>query len=185
LRAQAILPLVAATGAGKGRHDMTTILVRAREPHDVEAIQAIFNCPRVIANTLQLPLRSVEYQRQRFGQPSSDRHSLVAEVEGRVVGVIGLYLLANPRRRHCGDIGMAVHDDFQGQGIGGALLAAALDLADNWLALRRVELSVYTDNAPAIRLYEKFGFTIEGTLRDFAFRDGAYVDAYQMGRLHR
>ena len=164
---------------------MTAVLVRAREPDDVAAIQAIFNCPRVIANTLQLPLRSVEYQRQRFGQAAPDRQSLVAAVEGRVVGLIGLSLFANPRRRHCGDIGMAVHDDFQGQGVGSALLAAALDLADNWLALRRVELTVYTDNTPAIHLYEKFGFTIEGTLRDFAFRDGAYVDAYQMARLHR
>jgi putative acetyltransferase len=44
---------------------------------------------------------------------------------------------------------------------------------------------VYTDNAPAIRLYEKFGFTIEGTLVDFAFRDGQYVDVYMMARLRK
>ncbi len=52
-----------------------------------------------------------------------------------------------PRRRHVGEIGMAVRDDLQGRGVGTALMRAALDLADNWLDLARVELTVYTDNA--------------------------------------
>jgi putative acetyltransferase len=78
---------------------------------------------------------------------------------------------------------MAVHDDWQGKGVGAALMEAALDLADNWLNLTRIELSVYTDNAAAVALYEKFGFEIEGTHRRFAFRNGEYVDAYSMARI--
>jgi L-phenylalanine/L-methionine N-acetyltransferase len=39
-------------------------------------------------------------------------------------------------------------------------MQAAVDLADKWLNLTRLELEVYTDNAPAIRLYKKFGFTV-------------------------
>ena len=46
-----------------------------------------------------------------------------------------------------------------------------------------LELHVYTDNAAGIRLYEKFGFAIEGTAREFALRDGTYIDAYAMARL--
>ena len=42
---------------------------------------------------------------------------------------------------------MAVHDDWQGRGVGTALMGRALDPADNWLNLSRVELTVYTDNA--------------------------------------
>jgi hypothetical protein len=38
-------------------------------------------------------------------------------------------------------------------------------------------------NAAAIALYEKFGFEMEGTHRRYAFRDGAYVDAYSMARI--
>lgn len=78
---------------------------------------------------------------------------------------------------------MGVHDDFQGRGVGSALMAAMISLADNWLNLRRIDLSVYVDNAPAIHLYEKFGFLIEGTARDFAFRNGVYIDAHMMARL--
>ena len=64
-----------------------------------------------------------------------------------------------------------------------ALMQAAVDLADKWLNLRRLQLEVFTDNGPAIRLYEKFGFAVEGTLVDFAFRDGQFVDVYLMARL--
>ena len=80
---------------------------------------------------------------------------------------------------------MAVHDAFTGRGVGTAMMAAALDLADNWLNLRRVELKVYADNARAIALYERFGFEREGRLRDYAWRAGAYVDSLAMARLRR
>jgi putative acetyltransferase len=164
---------------------MAAIQVRAAEPRDVEAIAEICACPGVIAGTLQLPFRSVEDRREGFAQRAPDVHRLVAEVDGRVVGSLGLHVEANPRRRHCGSVGMAVHDAFQGQGVGSALMAAMIDLADNWLGLHRIELTVYVDNAPAIHLYDKFGFAIEGTARAFALRGGEYVDAHTMARLRR
>jgi RimJ/RimL family protein N-acetyltransferase len=46
-----------------------------------------------------------------------------------------------------------------------------------------LQLQVYTDNGPAFRLYEKSGFAVEGTLLQFAIRDGQYVDAYMMARV--
>ena len=67
--------------------------------------------------------------------------------------------------------------------VGGALMRAILDLADNWLNLTRLELEVYADNEAAIHLYERFGFEVEGTLRRHAFRDGEYIDSKVMGRL--
>ena len=78
---------------------------------------------------------------------------------------------------------MAVHDRWQGKGAGYALLSEALDLSDNWLDLRRIELQVYTDNERAVRLYERCGFGIEGTLKRYAYRDGQYVDVFAMARL--
>jgi putative acetyltransferase len=104
-------------------------------------------------------------------------------MDDRVVGNIAIWSPTSPRRRHVGEIAMAVHDAWQGEGCGTALLRAALDLTDNWMGLTRVELQVFTDNEPGRRLYQRNGFEIEGTLRRFALRAGEYADVFAMGRL--
>jgi putative acetyltransferase len=158
--------------------------IRAFEPTDAEAIHEIFSCPKVIANTMQLPWRSLEQRRDWLSQRRTTGHFLMAVIDGRVVGNLGLDAAGIPRRSHVATMGMSVHDDFQNRGVGKALMTAMVELADNWLGLRRIELEVYTDNAPAIHLYEKFGFVIEGTGRDYARRPGGFTDAYYMARLH-
>ena len=165
-----------------------TITIRRTEPDDYEAIWRIFSGPKAVAGTLQIPFPSAEQWRKRLAEPPEGYYSLVACVEQEngkqeIVGQLGLMLITRPRRRHVGQIGIAVRDDWQGKGVGTALLATAVDLADNWLNLTRLELEVQTDNVAAIRLYEKFGFRIEGTHIDYLFRDGRYVDAHSMARL--
>ncbi|HBB97012.1 MAG TPA: GNAT family N-acetyltransferase [Blastocatellia bacterium] len=158
--------------------------IRRAEPDDFSAIHEMFSCPKVFAGTLQLPYPSREQWRQRLAEAGDSTYNLVAVVGDRVIGMIGVHTFPNkPRRRHVGTIGMSVHDEWQGKGVGTALMRAGLDLADNWLNLGRLELEVYTDNEAAIRLYERFGFEREGTLRQHAFRDGNYVDSYVMARL--
>jgi len=44
--------------------------------------------------------------------------------------------------------------------------------------VKRIEIEVYTDNAATIALYQRFGFVIEGTCTQDAFRNGHYVDVY-------
>ena len=51
--------------------------------------------------------------------------------------------------------------------------------------LHRVELTVYADNQAAQGLYRKFGFEVEGLLRDYALRDGKFVDTVSMARLRQ
>jgi putative acetyltransferase len=123
------------------------ITVRHSEPEDYEALHRIFSGPRAVAGTLQMPLPSAEIWRERLSEPPEGLYSLVACVEGEVVGSLGLQTSPTRwRMRHVGSIGMAVHDDWQGKGVGTALMKAALDLADNWLDLTRIELRVYVDN---------------------------------------
>jgi putative acetyltransferase len=160
------------------------ITIRRAEVSDAGAIQATFASPKAMAGTLQLPFPSAEKWRKWLADAAPDDFILVAEVAGDVVGNLGLHVASkSPRRRHAGLIGMSVRDDWHGRGVGTALLTAAVDLADNWLNYVRLELTVYTDNAVAVRLYRKFGFEIEGTLKSFAFRNGRFIDAYTMARI--
>ena len=163
------------TGAG------TPIRIRALEPRDADALHAIMLQESSSTMTLQAPYHpAARWHNLANGRP--DFYSLVAEVNGHVAAECTLHVLNN-RRAHVGDIGMAVHESFRGRGVGTALLAAVTDLADNWLNLTRLELQVYTDNAPAIALYRSSGFVIEGEHRAYAYRAGAWADAFSMARL--
>jgi putative acetyltransferase len=159
------------------------IQIRHAEPGDYEALQEIYKQPNAFAGTLQLPFPSMEMWRRRLAEPPEGTYNLVAVVDGKVVGQLGLQTSPRPRRRHVGSFGIGVHDDWQGRGIGKALLKACVEMADNWLNLTRLELEVYTDNEAAVGLYKSYGFEIEGTKRQDAFRDGRYVDSYFMARL--
>lgn len=122
---------------------------------------------------MQLP--SVAEWQARLDDPPDDFRLLVAcigNADGPVVGNLGVGQESRPRRRHVASLGMAVHDDWTGRGVGTALMEAAMDLCDNWLQVTRIELSVFTDNGPALALYDRFGFVVEGTQRGAVFRDG-------------
>ncbi len=161
-----------------------TITIRAAEPSDYAAVCEVMSQPVAQANTLQLPMASLEMWKTRLAEFPAGSHMLVAVVDGKVVGNLGLHPAAKQvRRRHVGAIGMAVHDTYQGKGVGSALMAAALDLADNWLQYSRLELEVYVDNKAGIALYKKFGFVVEGTHPNDSFRNGEFVDCLSMGRL--
>ena len=158
------------------------IVIRAMEPGDLPDLTEAWNQPRAYAGTLQLPYTSLDARQKTFAASPARLIRLVAVIEGKVIGAIGLDRFDN-RRCHAAQFGIAVHDDYAGRGAGSALIAAVLNLADNWLQLKRIEISAYADNLRAIALYERFGFEREGLYRAYAWRNGAFVDSIAMARL--
>jgi putative acetyltransferase len=161
------------------------ITVRHSEPEDYEAVYRVYSGPRAMADTLGLPFSPKDPWRERLKEERDGEVSLVACVGTEVVGHLSLSPYAEPRRRHSGHFGMAVRDDWRRQGVSTKLMEAALDLADNWLGLTRLDLRVFAANEAALGLYRKFGFEVEGTHRRFALRAGEYADALVMARLKR
>ncbi len=139
-----------------------TYTIRPAGPEDAAGITALRRMPGVLEQAASL-LRPPRRMEEILRQPGQGRHVLLAvSPDHTVLGLVMLTVESNPRRRHAGGLGIMVRTDCQGQGIGTALLEAVLDLADNWLMLRRVELEVYADNGGAIRLYQRLGFETEG-----------------------
>ena len=62
---------------------------------------------------------------------------------------------------HCGRLGMGVIKELRRLGIGQKLVEQTISKARQ-LDLERIELEVFASNIPAIRLYEKLGFQVEG-----------------------
>jgi L-phenylalanine/L-methionine N-acetyltransferase len=165
-----------------------TLTIRRATAKDAAAFARIMGDPAIYPGLMQLPYTNEGLWAARLADldvPGKIDLPLVAEVNGEVAGTAGLHPTGPAlRRRHVMMIGISVAPAAQGQGVGSALMTALCDYADRWLGTLRIELNVYTDNEPAIALYRKFGFVIEGTSRGYALRDGQYVDSHSMARFH-
>ena len=165
-----------------------TLSIRRAATSDAAAFARHIGEPAVLGGTLQLPYPSLEFWQKRLADQVAATNGdvlLIAERGGEFLGHASLAAFGtNVRRRHAVSLGIAVSTAAQGQGVGTALMAALCDYADRWLGVLRIELLVYADNEAAIRLYRKFGFELEGTMRAHALRDGVYVDSLAMARLH-
>ncbi|ACP27432.1 putative acyl-CoA N-acyltransferase, GNAT family protein [Sinorhizobium fredii NGR234] len=156
--------------------------IRAASVADWEALAVLRDLPGVRSGTLRLPFAPPEQTRRWLEGLTENDLIIVAELEGRIVGLAGLHRHKG-RRQHAADLGMSVHDDYRRRGIGKALLEALIETADRWLGISRLELTVFTDNEAAIGLYRNAGFVTEGILKSYALRDGAYADVFAMARL--
>jgi putative acetyltransferase len=164
------------------------ILIRPIRIEDAVTINEIRRMDGVMENTLGLKSDRIVKSEDFIKNLGGNAPILVAEIvensQKKVVGLCGLHLELSPRMRHSASLGISVSADYQGMGIGLKLMEAILDLADNWLMLVRVELSVFTDNEKAMALYSKMGFEIEGTKKYAVIRNGKYIDEHIMGRYH-
>jgi RimJ/RimL family protein N-acetyltransferase len=84
--------------------------------------------------------------------------------------------------QHTGYLGLGVHRDFRGQGIGKDLLTHTIHAAFKG-PLSHIELDVFANNAAAISLYLKFGFRLEGRKRRARIIDGITEDILIMSLL--
>lgn len=161
---------------------MQPVTIRHLEPADLAQVHALYAERQAFADTLQLPFQPVSNWTAKLD--SREGFTCLVAVRGdEIVGQLGLEVFRSPRRRHVATLGMGVKATARRSGVGSALLAAAVDTCENWMNVSRIEVEVYTDNVAAIALYEKHGFAVEGTCRNYAFRDGRYVDAHVMARV--
>jgi ribosomal protein S18 acetylase RimI-like enzyme len=112
---------------------------------------------------------------------SDDRCFFGAFQSGQLVGIVRLARYTAPNEKHRAYLGgLYVLPSFRREGLGRALVRAALDRAASLPGISRINLSVVTEQAAAIRLYQSLGFRTYGTEQETFSRAGRFYDEHLM-----
>jgi ribosomal protein S18 acetylase RimI-like enzyme len=169
---------------------MSSITVREASPSDAAALLAHLKALAAEPG-INIPLAgdeittTIEQEKALLADIAESPNAimLVAEAGGALVGELSLKAISARRAvKHVATLGMSVRQDWRGKGVGRALMKDALEWAPT-AGITRVELYVYARNAPAIGLYEKFGFATEGRRRNFIREGDTYLDDFVMAKL--
>ncbi|HUH03475.1 MAG TPA: GNAT family protein [Kofleriaceae bacterium] len=124
----------------------------------------------------------VAYVRAMMASNVDRVFSVLAADDGRYVGQIGIHQIF--WRSRVGRLSLVIGSkDEWGKGFGSAAIARILDLAFGHEELHKIWLMVFRTNERSRRTYERAGFTVEGTLREEYFHDGAWHDMVRMSML--
>lgn len=106
----------------------------------------------------------------------------VAEQNNELIGyLIAIGGNAN-KNKHSAYLVVGIHESYRGKGVGTRLFQEL----DQWATqhgLHRLELTVVARNNAGVSLYQKRGFTVEGTKKDSLRIHDEYVDEYYMAKI--
>ncbi|WP_395318520.1 GNAT family N-acetyltransferase [Variovorax sp. UC74_104] len=156
---------------------------RLATPEDIDTVFALYMHEKVVPYLGYDPMPLEDFKKI-YRQLLDGRDFFVYERDGRIAGFYRASRYPG-RVRHVASLGtLAVDPALHGQGIALAMVTDAIERlkADG---IKRIELIVESDNAPALRFYEKLGFEREGTLRKFYKRasDAQAIDDHIMALL--
>jgi len=162
-----------------------TICLRPLEKRDIELKVKWYNDPAVnktliIDEPLELE-KSLEWC-DRAVQDDSRRDFIIETKDGEPIGLTGLREI--DRRHGTAECFCVIGDkSFWGKGIGTQVHSVLIKWAFDELNLHKIWAVVYTNNAAVLRLVEKLGFKIEGTLRQEKYIGGKRIDLLRIGVL--
>ena len=162
--------------------DGREVTLRLLVPDDKDGLLQMFSSMSDTALMWGMP----PYSEERISRWISNIENLiplVAVYENKILGYSAIFKHTHPRRMGIGEMGIYVHQDFHGVGLGSAMTKIALSLAEEQ-QLHRLSLEVVEDNEIAVNLYKKFGFKIEGRLVDaYLGADEQYHNILVMGKI--
>ncbi len=162
------------------------IFLRAFRNSDEEMISRIENHPDPRKTLFYAIPTTIEQQREKAEKFVSDPNSVVFTIcrneDNEPVGQTALLRIDWVGRMAIFYIGIADKENWS-KGYGSEATRMIIDYGIKTLNLNRIQLHVAVENEAAVKVYEKTGFKIEGTLRQAMFHEGRYCDFYVMGLL--
>jgi putative acetyltransferase len=134
------------------------MILRALEPDDLDALRALASTPSCTEALDLPPSPPRELFAEWLGTGRGTRVALGAFAGARLLAAAGMLAFDRPRRRHVGQLWVALPEGEEQAGE--ALLVALRDLGHDWWALHRLELLVPAESALA-RMVPRAGFTAE------------------------
>lgn len=160
------------------------VTVRRATPDDASALAAISSHPETFALLGSMPFQVAGQWRDLLASAGDFPLVLVAESRHRPIGYCKLASDGGGRRRvHAATVSIAVDPNRRREGIASLLLVQAIEAAEFWYGIQRLEVQVLANNANAIALYERHGFEREGILRNWVLYEGQLCNVYAMSRL--
>ena len=160
------------------------VRLRAMRAEDAEKYVVWLNHPdiadRLAGGAMPMTLeQEKEWIAANAGQRDGQCNFAVETLDGQLIGSCGYHGLDWKNRRCM--VGWQIGDpSMRGRGYGTDLIETLLKVCFEVLGLRKVSLEVYEFNEAA-RLYERLGFTREGTFRKERFVRGRWWDQYRYG----
>lgn len=146
-----------------------------------------YNCLKIIdseTNFMMFEPDERVWNEEKLVKNLKDENNLFlgAIEDDKIVGFLSAERGAFRRIRHTAYIVIGIQKDYQNRKIGTKLF----QMLDDWVVknkIIRLELTVECENVLAIKLYEKMGFSIEGTKKKTMYVNGKYVDEYMMSKI--
>lgn len=162
------------------------VRLRPLEEVDLERTRTWVNDPEVSRLVNRVAPVTPPQHREWYQRAVSDPHQVIFAVEvvadATHIGNCGLKQIDARVRK--GELWIYLGERaYWGQGYGTEACRALCRFGFERLNLHRIHLYVAEYNRPAIRLYERLGFRIEGKLRDDVFKAGRYHHSIVMGLL--
>jgi len=102
------------------------------------------------------------------------RWAITSKETDECIGQIAYFLVDS--KNHFAEIEYCIGSLFQRKGLATEATKAVIQYGFDKMNLHKVQICHKSINLPSRKVIEKCGLTYEGTLRDFFYQDGKYID---------
>ena len=166
------------------------VFLRALELSDVQTLYAFENDTTIwnVSDTV-MPYSSFALEQYVLASLDADIYStkqlrlvICTCSDGKAIGLVDLFDFQPKHRRAY--IGLLIDEKYRQNGYASEALQLLTNYAFSTLNLHQLACNLMQNNTASIKLFEKYGFTLAGTKKEWYLADGKWVDecTYQLIR---
>lgn len=150
-------------------------------------LEAMQNDPTAFGKSFAEEAKTTEEEwRRKLVNAAQKQHTvlLFLRIDGKVVGMGGMYAEQLEKLHHIANIvSIYISPEYRGKGMGKKLFHELLLEIGKIQRIKKIKLTVNADQAPAVALYESFGFRRVGVMHKELCVDGEFHDEILMEKI--